>query len=174
MDMKGSNIGVVAMMFMMVGVVMGQSVDPNFFDDSFSDVTPFKNSPPPVKKMPPSHQIPSPLAPVRKSPPKSHFPPIDNSCLRSCQVNCVKFNDNKMFWRRRVCLNACPSKCKIKEGSKYLKNCLIDCIKNIPTLSDPAFGMYIHSIPPVFAEKSIKGQLDFCYHRCSPRIKINN
>ncbi|CAB4303017.1 unnamed protein product [Prunus armeniaca] len=51
MDMKGSsNIGVVAMMFMMVAVVMGQSVDPNFFDDSFSDVTPFKNSPPPVKK----------------------------------------------------------------------------------------------------------------------------
>ncbi|KAI5336963.1 hypothetical protein L3X38_016232 [Prunus dulcis] len=86
MDMKGSNVGVVAMMFMMVGVVMGQSVDPNFFDDSFSDVTPFKNSPPPVKKKPPSHQIPSPLAPLRKSPPKSHFPPIDNSCLRSCQL----------------------------------------------------------------------------------------
>ncbi|KAL6285596.1 hypothetical protein ACE6H2_009986 [Prunus campanulata] len=114
--------------------------------------------------MPPSHQIPSPLAPFPKSsPPKSHFPPIDNSCLRSCQVNCVKFNDNKMFWRRRVCLDACPSKCKINEGSKYLKNCLIDCIKNIPTLSDPAF----------VAEKRIKGQLDFCYHRCSPRIKIN-
>ncbi|CAB4272500.1 unnamed protein product [Prunus armeniaca] len=177
MDMEGSNLAVVVMMFMMVCVAMGQSVDPNFVDyySLADDVTPFENSPH-VDKIPPPHQNPRPVIPpfetvsppmiripaVPKSPPPTshHVPPKHNPCLRKCHRKC---NDNDKLVVRKACFEACPAECKF-EATMSLKKCIIACVKAIPTYPTPA----------IVTENNFKGQLDFCYKRCSSRMKINN